>query len=390
MNRETAYSVVYLHDLLSGEAVAEPDAVRAARYTGPLVNLYTLLQAQGLEAAQRSWETMSRIEPALATALTLHGDARLDLVELPELGGLPVPTYLVEDMLVTGGFTVMYGPSGSAKTFLALELAAQVAKTQCVVYYAGEGKSGYVSRIDALCLQHKIDNKSLHLNLAFSPMDLCDPYHVWEHIEQLRQQPPALIVIDTLASAMVGADENSARSMGMVVKNIDEIRRELGSSILLIHDTGRDTRGARGSSVLRGGSDIMVSVKKKDEQITVTRSKSKNDAPFEPKYYTLQEVLLPGERASCVVVVSAKSDTYVSQRADRTRRILERLDRAPAGAKQISVYTGIAEPTVYKEVFLLKADGFVRHEKKGAPYFITEAGREVLLKMEGDLFDEAA
>src|SRR5207249_11248883 len=39
------------------------------------------------------------------------------------------------------------------------------------------------------------------------------------------ETPPVLIVVDTLARAMTGSDENSSKDMGLLVESADELRR---------------------------------------------------------------------------------------------------------------------------------------------------------------------
>ena len=59
----------------------------------------------------------------------------------------------------------------------------------------------------------------------------------------------AMVVIDTLARAMPGADENSAQEVGIVIAGCDCVRDALGCTVVPIHHSGKDVaRGARGTS----------------------------------------------------------------------------------------------------------------------------------------------
>jgi hypothetical protein len=71
-----------------------------------------------------------------------------------------------------------------------------------------------------------------------------------------------LVIVDTLARAMAGADENSAQDIGQVVGHADLIRQVTGATVLLVHHTGKDVeRGARGSSALRAAVDTEIECK---------------------------------------------------------------------------------------------------------------------------------
>jgi hypothetical protein len=70
-----------------------------------------------------------------------------------------------------------------------------------------------------------------------------------------------MVVIDTLARAMPGADENSAQEVGLVIAGCDALRDTLGCSTMPIHHSGKDeTRGARGTSALRGAWDTALEI----------------------------------------------------------------------------------------------------------------------------------
>ena len=61
-----------------------------------------------------------------------------------------------------------------------------------------------------------------------------------------------MLVIDTLARAMAGSDENSASDVSLVVAKCEAITMAAGAAILLVHHSGKDTsKGARGSTALK-------------------------------------------------------------------------------------------------------------------------------------------
>jgi RecA-family ATPase len=88
-----------------------------------------------------------------------------------------------------------------------------------------------------------------------------------------------LLIIDTAARAMAGGNENAAEDMGVLIKNIDLIRQEIGCFVLLIHHSGMDsTKGVRVHSPLRGAIDTEIGVKArgKGEPKTATVVEQRN------------------------------------------------------------------------------------------------------------------
>ena len=182
----------------------------------------------------------------------------------------------VEDVLTDGAASVIYGASNSGKTFFALDLAAHVAtgaewqgkevEQGAVLYIALEGKQGAVNRVEAMRRRGILPEGS-PFYLCFAPVDLLDPTHPGEIVRLIKSVtaqaafPLRLVIIDTLARAMAGGDENSGEDMGTAVKTIDAVRSATGAHVCIIHHCGKDAaRGARGHSSLRAAIDTEIEV----------------------------------------------------------------------------------------------------------------------------------
>jgi AAA domain len=85
--------------------------------------------------------------------------ATYELLSVADLAGLPEPAWLVEKLLPARGFSVLYGPSGAGKTFLAADWALCIAESLAwygrgvtgawVLYIAAEGSNGLHRRVTA-------------------------------------------------------------------------------------------------------------------------------------------------------------------------------------------------------------------------------------------------
>src|SRR5690606_31290231 len=70
---------------------------------------------------------------------------------------------------------------------------------------------------------------------------------------------------DTLAQAGGGIDENSSEGMGQMIEIFQELQRNLGGVVNVVHHTGKDaSRGMRGHSSLRGALDFAIECRRVD------------------------------------------------------------------------------------------------------------------------------
>jgi hypothetical protein len=96
---------------------------------------------------------------------------------------------------------------------------------------------------------------------------------------------PDIVILDTLHGATAGADENSARDMGVVLGSVRYIRAALGCAVLLVHHANK-SGGYRGSSALHGAVDLMVRCEQ-DDGLRLSCEKLKDGAPWQPQNFRL-------------------------------------------------------------------------------------------------------
>lgn len=301
----------------------------------------------------------------------------IKLLDLSALRKLPPVEMLASTHLQKDGLNIIFGPSGSYKSFYAIGLALEIAKTHTAVYVAAEGSSGLAPRIDAW-LGYKREPDPFLISIC-SEVDLLKAESVKELITELKKLKPAveLVIIDTYARCMLGGDENSARDAGIVINHCAAIQRSLRASILLIHHTNKAERGERGSGALRGGADVMIEVTVQNDDIEITCSKSKETATWPKEVFRFlpfgqSGLLLPADQVP-------RSTSLTAQQV----KILEFLrldvfDSPGATTRQICNGTGIAESSVYKILSELKRNSHVNQDKKGDPYSISPIGEAVL------------
>ena len=168
------------------------------------------------------------------------------LLSPADLAALPEPTWLIDGVLPSHGFCVLYGEPGSGKTFVALSIALSVAADHCwcgkhtlggmVLYVAAEGLYGLKLRVEAYQKKHELRAENIrYLGTAFNLLN--DDVETLLATLRTAGIRPDLIVLDTLARLMVGADENSAKERGQAIAGMDRVRQETGATVLVIHHT---------------------------------------------------------------------------------------------------------------------------------------------------------
>ena len=228
-------------------------------------------------------------------------------------------SWIIKNVIPNANLGVIYGASGSGKSFFAFEMAAAIARgiawrgnktvKSKVCWVAAEGQEDMRKRVAGYCMHHKIDPKELD-NLYFvanapNMMELTDARAL---VKQIRVQGHFdLVVMDTLAQVMPGGNENSGEDMGKVLGHCKEITRLTGAMVELIHHSGKDeSRGARGWSGLRAACDFEFEVIRADEDRVATITKMKGGADGGDFGFRLQTIVVgkdddEEDETTCVV-----------------------------------------------------------------------------------------
>ncbi len=302
------------------------------------------------------------------------------LIPADEIIERPPIRWLLDGKIPEGGLSVLYGRSGSGKSFLTLMWALMIAQQRTVIYVAPEGS--YQERLRAWQIHHNYDPLG-QLFFFEQIVHLTDPDQLNTFIDLVLPSQPAMIVFDTLAWVMTG-DENKQEDMQKLMEACLKIQETTGAAVLLVHHTNK-AGTYRGSSVLHGAADAMMEVENDDGVIKLTSFKGKESGEFDTEYYrqltiTTRENEDGDPVTSCVLEATDKvvwtKDNKLSKamRAILTALALPIFDKSGATSKQIMEITDIASSTVYNTLGTLKSLGYISQGDKGHPYYITAEG----------------
>jgi hypothetical protein len=247
----------------SGRPTTAHALVRMANDNGAHIDLSALVM--------EDFEVLEEAPPVAAVA----ADAKPNRFEVQPAhrfaGGKP-PGWIVKGVVPQAELMVMFGESGSGKSFAVLDLAAAIArgiawrgqrsKQGRVVYIAAEGAGGFRNRLKAYASKHGITLDQLPIGVIHAAPNLLlkdDALDVCKAI--IAAGGADLVIVDTFAQVMPGANENAADDVGKALAHCKGIHRATGALVLLVHHAGKDaSKGARGWSGLKAAADAELEV----------------------------------------------------------------------------------------------------------------------------------
>jgi len=228
------------------------------------------------------------------------------------------PKWLVKGVVPQAGLAVIYGASGSGKTFFTFDLCASIVRGAPWrgmpvvegrgVYVVAEGAGGFRNRLEAYCQSHDVDPSAFGMGVIADAPNLMDKAQVKELLDALKAFGPlSFVVVDTYARAMVGGNENDSKDAGLVIAHCGRIHKATGALVILVHHSGKEPgSGARGSSALRAAADLEIEVTGGAKTRAATITKMKDGEDGKQYGFRLGEVVLGEDEdgfpvTSCVI-----------------------------------------------------------------------------------------
>jgi AAA domain len=249
---------------------------------------------------------------------------------------------LVDDLLDVGALTCVYGEPKKGKTFIVLDLALHIALGQkwfgrdveqgAVIYIAAEGSGSVEQRIEAFKQYHGLrDRADVPFYLLPGRFLALDDTDIQQLINEARAiSGVSLIVLDTVARTMGGAEENSAKEMGLFIRACDRLREETGAHVLAVHHAGKDkSRGARGSNALLGAVDGEMRCTAYADRYMLEDTNQRNRGHNGAIWFRLHDLCIghtaKGKPVMRGVVVPAEAGVVDEQLSPAEQHILETL-----------------------------------------------------------------
>lgn len=215
--------------------------------------------------------------------------------------------WLVKGLVPADSMGILFGASGTYKSFVALDMGLHVAhgmewcgrrtRPGQVLYCAAEGGAGISRRVQAWHQEHGLEPSDM-FRVCIETLVLSQQVYLQKliaAIDQL-QTPPALVIIDTLSQSS-NIDENDATEVAEFLRGLNtQLRARYNCTVVLVHHTGHvATERPRGSSVLTANMDWLLSCVRPDAQAQscmVETVKQKDGDKLPPLMFDLRRQVL--------------------------------------------------------------------------------------------------
>lgn len=194
--------------------------------------------------------------------------------------------YLIKGILAPRDFGLIFGQPGCGKSLAGPLLCHAVAegrrvfgrrtRKSRVLYIAAEAGADMEVRF---CAMRERYGDVEGLDLIAVPIDLQDQNSgdIEYLLAEIARLKPDLIVVDTIAAAFPGLEENEARDMGRAVRILRSLTEPSGAAVLAIHHAPKEGNTPRGWGGLNGDADVTMRVEGQDDQPrSVTFGKNRN------------------------------------------------------------------------------------------------------------------
>jgi RecA/RadA recombinase len=307
----------------------------------------------GTDALRRRWESFGRerpSQPVTARSLVKAGaergihlaadpravdadaksgkPSRFQVIPAASFAALPPTRWIVKGLLPQAELAVLYGESGSGKSFVVLDIALAIARgvpwrglrvrQGRVVYIAAEGAGGVRGRLAAYAKHNGVDLAGVDLSVIADVPNLLDKTDAAALARAIGQAD--VVVLDTLAQATPGGNENSSEDMGRALAHAKAIHRATGALVLIIHHAGKDaSRGARGWSGIRAALDAELEVVRMPVGRLLRTTKQKDGDDRSSWGFDLEVVNLGVDEdgdvvSSCVVTEATVADQGLARK----------------------------------------------------------------------------
>jgi hypothetical protein len=286
---------------------------------------------------------MSRISPSakhlLDNARNLSGAADFLSSGKSTFGKWCIPGLLPQQCTA-----VIYSPTGTGKTFVALHLALSKAaglpwfgkpmEGGTVVYLVTEDRSGVEARAVAAA-------RHMDLPLDDIAFEFVTPFaihadgwaasliEVLTEIQTRNEQPIVAVFLDTLGASFGGRSQDDAAQMTLATDAMQAVAEHFKCAFVTVHHSGKnEERGMRGSQVLKDRVDAVITLSKaKGGAIAINVEKQRNGALGAPLSCRLEQVDIvtgPGRvEQTCIVadlaIASTASPTIAPAEGKQTK-----------------------------------------------------------------------
>jgi hypothetical protein len=200
---------------------------------------------------------------------------QFELLDVAAIKGAPDPSWVVEKIIVEQSLGFIFGPPGSLKTFIGLDIALSITTKQpswwgytlrkpgAVIYICAEGQASLKYRIAAWESNRNANADGAPFFLIKQSINFMSGDDIGRLLATLETAvaraggPIAAVFVDTVSKVLPGSDENLQKDMTIFVNACAQVRERYGCVVVGIHHTNKQG-GFRGSTVIPAAADFII------------------------------------------------------------------------------------------------------------------------------------
>lgn len=228
-------------------------------------------------ATEDEWWTGNQ-PPEFTQRSPRHPEVNFHSME--ELAKLPAPRWLLPNLIPDSGLGILIANPEAGKSFFLLDLAQSICRglpvlgdhelmperIGWVLALLPEAAASWATRTRTYLDYHNVDSNDDFV-CCLQQNNLADAI-TWAAVYQAilseidrRGTPPVLVIVDTLSASISGVDENHQAAMTPLMSNLQSLSA-MGACVIVAHHTAKSGGQYRGSSVIKGACDWMISIER--------------------------------------------------------------------------------------------------------------------------------
>lgn len=269
--------------------------------------------------------------------------------------------WLIDNLCITGGVSLLTGKPKSGKSTLARMMAVSISQGSSFL----ERKS-----VEGKVLYLALEEKRSELRKHFVLLQSQRPESIYVHVgtfhggiagikELIKKINPALVVVDPLFRLLKIADINDYLLVSNAMENIIELARDTNVHLLLVHHQNKQREGSDGilgSTALFGAVDTAIIMRRVKEQSYISSRQRYGD--------DLSEVLINFTPEGRMFTLGESAEQSIHVKAEL--EILEYIENyAPVTEEEITDNVRIATQVKRKVLRDLLEKGLIKRINQG-------------------------
>jgi len=282
-----------------------------------------------------------------------QASAKTDLFEyltIEQILSLPPPKWLIEKLIIEQAVGFIFGPPGSLKTFVALDIAMSIATQRAnwwdynvarhgtVIYILNEGVLSVPHRLK-VWEQHRqtaIANTSFRLiRQSINFMRVEDVGKLLATVQAIIDEtgPVVAVFVDTVSRVLPGAKENQQEDMSLFIAACDAVKDRFGATVIGVHHTNY-AGGFRGSTVMPAAGAFLIETRREPGAMSgsIYALKVKDGEDGWERFFTVSKITLADAGQTTSLMVDGVSQEPLKKESDAwpdrdtLRKILAAID----------------------------------------------------------------